>query len=60
MILYFLVSIINSMAQSHLKQRHHQSAEKRKNGGVALKSADSSSSKATPVLAADSKSAKKD
>ena len=59
MILYFLVSIINSMAQSHLKQRHHQSAEK-KNGGMALKNADSSSSKATPVLAADSKSAKKD
>lgn len=32
MIIYFLVSIINSMAQSHLKQRHHQSLEK--NGGV--------------------------
>lgn len=53
MIIYFLVSIINSMAQSHLKQRHHQSLEK--NGGVKSNNTNDSSKSL-----AENKSAKND
>jgi len=61
MIVYFLLSIINSMAQSNLKHRYHQELELRtKQKSVATTNGGLKNAPTSTITTADSKDDKKD